>query len=95
MSGSIRRAGAVVLAITLAFSAPAAGADGRRVDHVAKSVFDLAVLRPLDLTALGVGLAVFPVAYAIALPVGGGEDIVRACVRHPARRLFERPLGAL
>lgn len=95
MSPTLRRTCAVGLLAVATFGAPDARADAARVDHVVRSVFDLAVMRPLDLAALGVGVAILPVAYVVALPIGGEDDILTACLRHPASRLFSRPLGRL
>ena len=89
-----RRICAVVATALLLTATPAAAAESPAADRVARAVFDAVLMRPFDLAALGVGAALFPVAYVVALPVGGREDIWETCLAHPTRRLL-RPLGEL
>ena len=63
--------------------------------HHTLAVFDVVVVRPLDVVAIVVG-AVFVVPVALVTWPTGRETIDRAIerfVKVPARSAFERPLG--
>jgi hypothetical protein len=66
-----------------------------RPPGIARSAYDLAVLRPLSFLQVVVSAAVFVPSYPVALLVGGEEDVWRACVAEPVERTFRRPLGRL
>ena len=60
-----------------------------------RKVFDLAVLRPLQLVQVAVSAIVFVPAYPLAWPFGGGDDVLVLCITEPVDRAFRRPLGEL
>jgi hypothetical protein len=66
-----------------------------RPPGIARSAYDLAVLRPLGFLQVVVGAAILVPSYPVALLVGGDEDVWRACVAEPVERTFRRPLGRL
>jgi len=63
--------------------------------QVARSVFDLALMRPFGLLQVLVGAAVLPVAWPVGWATGGEDDVLRACIQDPVARTFRRPLGRL
>ena len=94
------------LALTiLLFSTPAASVDPSgfgddlervaRPPGIARSVYDLVVLRPLSFVQVAVGAVLFVPSYPVALLVDGDEDVWRACIADPVERTFRRPLGRL
>jgi hypothetical protein len=90
----------VLLLSSPAFSLDPAGPgdDLERVAHppgVARSAYDLVVLRPLGFLQVVLGAAVLVPAYPVALLVDGDEDVWRACIADPVERTFRRPLGRL
>jgi hypothetical protein len=60
-----------------------------------RGIYDLVVLRPLDLTTLAVSAGVFVAAYPIALVTGGSGFVREVCIDLPVERALRRPLGAL
>ncbi len=66
-----------------------------RPPSVARSAYDLVVLRPLGFLQVVVGGALALPAYPVALLFDGEEDVWRACVAEPVERTFQRPLGSL
>jgi hypothetical protein len=62
---------------------------------VVRQVYDAVVLRPLDVIQFVVGAVLFVPSYPVALLVGGGDDVFRACIADPVDRTFRRPLGRL
>jgi hypothetical protein len=66
-----------------------------RPPGIARSAYDLALLRPLGFLQVVVGAAFLVPSYPVALLVGGEEDVWRACVAEPVERTFRRPLGRL
>jgi hypothetical protein len=66
-----------------------------RPPGVARSAYDLVVLRPLGFLQVVVGTAVALPAYPVSLLFDGEEDVWRACVAEPVERTFQRPLGRL
>ena len=62
---------------------------------IARSAYDLVLLRPLGFLQVVVGAAVALPAYPVALLFDGDEDVWRACVAEPVERTFRRPLGRL
>ena len=96
----------IAIALTiLLLSAPAAavessgsGDDLERVARppgVARSAYDLVVLRPFGFIQVVLGAALLVPSYPVALLVDGDEDVWRACVADPVERTFRRPLGRL
>jgi len=74
------------------------GGDLERVDRppgVARSAYDLVVLRPFGFVQFVLGAVVLVPAYPVALLVDGDEDVWRACIADPVERTFRRPLGRL
>ena len=106
-SGSSRLRAGLCLLITfgLAGSIALAAAPGRASDdtapassqgrHVARQIFDAALLRPLQLVQVVASAAVFLPAYPVGLLVGEGDYVMETCIREPVDRAFRRPLGAL
>jgi hypothetical protein len=66
-----------------------------RPPGVARSAYDLVVLRPLGFLQVVVGAAVALPAYPVSLLFDGEDDVWRACVAEPVERTFRRPLGSL
>ena len=66
-----------------------------RPPGIARSAYDLVLLRPLGFLQVVVGAAVALPAYPVALLFDGDEDVWRACVAEPVERTFRRPLGRL
>ena len=66
-----------------------------RPPGVARSAYDLVVLRPLGFLQVVLGAVVFVPSYPVALLVDGDEDVWRACIADPVERTFRRPLGRL
>jgi hypothetical protein len=60
---------------------------------VPRTVFDIAVLRPLGLVQSIVGVAAFVIFYPVSLLTGGSDDVTRACITQPFDQTFRRPLG--
>jgi len=96
----------IALALTiLLLSSPAfsvdpsgSGDDLERVVRqpgIARSAYDLVVLRPLSFVQVVVGAVLFVPSYPVALLVDGDEDVWRACIADPVERTFRRPLGRL
>lgn len=95
---------ALALSILL-LSSPAASVDPScsgddlecvaRPPGIARSAYDLAVLRPLGFLQVVVGAAILVPSYPVALLVDGDEDVWRACIAEPVERTFRRPLGRL
>jgi hypothetical protein len=95
---------ALALSILL-LSSPAASVDPSasrddlervaRPPGVARSAYDLVVLRPLGFLQVMLGAAVLVPSYPVALLVDGDEDVWRACIAEPVERTFRRPLGRL
>ena len=90
----------ILLLSSMALSVDASGSgdDLERVARppgVARSAYDLVVLRPLGFLQVVLGAAVLVPSYPVALLVGGDEDVWRACIAEPVERTFRRPLGRL
>jgi hypothetical protein len=90
----------ILLLSPLAISAESSssGDDLERVARrpgVARSAYDLVVLRPLGFVQVVVGAVLLVPSYPVALLVDGDEDVWRACVAEPVGRTFQRPLGSL
>ena len=66
-----------------------------RSPGVARTTYDLVVLRPLGFVQVVVGAVLLVPSYPVALLVDGDEDVWRACVAEPVERTFQRPLGSL
>jgi hypothetical protein len=62
---------------------------------LAREIYDLTVLRPLDTVQVVVGAAFFVPLYPLSLVLGGTDDVVDYCIRAPVERAFRRPLGRL
>jgi hypothetical protein len=87
---------ALPLAAWLA-AAPALAEELRAVSEpdLVHKVYDLVLLRPLDLTTLAVSAGFFAVAYPIALVTRGSDFVREVCIDLPVERALRRPLGAL
>jgi hypothetical protein len=100
--GSMKRAlrsgcaaAAAVLVLLVGGAGEAADRDRGEPMRVARSAWDLVVLRPLGLVQTLVSLPFLVVAYPISLVTGGSEDVVEICWTQPVDQTFRRPLGDL
>jgi hypothetical protein len=66
-----------------------------RANSTGRQVFDLVVLRPLQVVQVAVSAAIFVPAYPVSLLFDGGEDVLEICITEPVERAFRRPLGDL
>jgi hypothetical protein len=93
-----RRLGLAALPLVAWLAAGSAAAEELRAvrdpDPV-RGVYDLLVLRPLDLTTLAVSAGFFAVAYPVALVTGGSDFVREVCIDLPVERALRRPIGAL
>jgi hypothetical protein len=93
-----RRLGLAALPLAAWLAAGSAAAEELRAvrdpDPV-RGIYDLVVLRPLDLTALAVSAGVFAVAYPVAQITGGSGFVREVCTDLSVERVPRRPHGAL
>ncbi len=85
----------ILLVLTLLLSPVQASAESSLEPSMDRKVFDLVVLRPLDLGQVIVSLAFFPVGLPFSLATGTTEELVKICWTQPIERTFARPLGEL
>ena len=84
------------LALVVLSAAPAAAeppAKESGLEDGARKAYDLVVMRPLNLVTTAVSLAGAVVAYPVAWPFGGEDQVVEYLVKEPIERTFRRPLG--
>jgi hypothetical protein len=92
---------ALVTALALLGPAPALGLEESeqsgwaRANDVGRTVFDLVILRPLQVVQVAVSAVVFVPAYPVSLLFDGDEDVLEICITEPVERAFRRPLGDL
>jgi hypothetical protein len=68
---------------------------GERIRDTQNVIADMVFARPFGLVQLVAGIAVFPVAYPAGWILGDSDFGPRVCVREPADRVFNKPLGEL
>ena len=87
---------ALLMALTVPSLAHATSYEDSLQDCGYPVIFDLAIMRPLSLVALGIGTALFiPLApWGIMTAAGDMDKVASALIGAPAVFTFNRPLGA-
>ena len=97
-SRTTKALGAFALTTLLLCAGPVSAEEpdtGEQIHHTKNVIADIVFARPFGFVQLVAGIAMFPIAYPAGWVVGDSDFGARVCVREPADRVFNKPLGEL
>ena len=87
-----------LLAVLSAQPALAQGAvenQGITEERVGAIAFDVLLLRPMGFLQVVIGVAIFPIAWVLAVPGERESEVIELLITVPVQHTFTRPLGEL